>query len=158
MKQYMTKEAREKISNRLTLNFGILLCGALIMLYIYNFVIAGYAHEVANVVGIVGILSAIAAAIMFILGKKNYPKVKNYSAIFLGMFVAALIVYLPKFAFMTNLLPAFTTKTAVVAVLILMLAYFIVLAIVSGIILKTHPEAPAEKKKIQHAKSKKKRK
>lgn len=154
----MTKDEREKISNRLTLNFGILLCGALIMLYLYNFVIAGYAHEVANVVGIVGILSAIAAVIMFVLGKKNYPKIKNYSAIFLGMFIAALIVYLPKLPFMANLLPTFTTITAIIAVFILMLVYFVVLAVVSGIILKTHPEAPAEKKKIQHAKGKKKRK
>ncbi len=154
----MTKEQREKISNRLTLNFGILLCGALMMLYAYNFIIAGYVHETANFVGIVGILSAIAAVVLFVLGRVKYPKIKNYSAIFLGMFIAALITYAPRITFIANLLPAFTIKTAVIVVFLLMLAYFVVLAIVSGIILKKHPVAPAEKKKIQHAKGKKKKK
>lgn len=153
----MTKEQREKISNRLTLNFGILLCGALIMLYVYNFVVAGYVHETANFVGIVGILSAIVAIALFVLGKIKYPKIKNYSAIFLGMFIAALIVYAPRIPFMANLLPTFTIKTAIIVVFLLMLAYFIVFAIVSGIMLKKHPEAPVEKKKIQHAKGKKKK-
>ena len=72
----MTKEQREKISNRLTLNFGILLCGALIMLYVYNFVVAGYVHETVNFVGIVGILSAVAAIVLFVLGKVKYRKSK----------------------------------------------------------------------------------
>lgn len=157
MEKFMTKEQREKISNRLTLNFGILLCGALIMLYVYNFVTAGYVHETANFLGIVGILSAVAAVVLFVLGRVKYPKIKNYSAIFLGIFIAALIVYAPRITFIANLLPAFTIKTAIIVVFLLMLAYFIVFAIVSGIILKTHPVAPVEKKKIQHSKRKKKR-
>ena len=153
----MTKEQREKISNRLTLSFGILLCGALIMLYVYNFIVAGYVHETANFVGIVGILSAIVAIALFVLGKVKYPKIKKYSAIFLGMFIAALIVYAPRIPFMASLLPSFTIKTAIVVVFLLMLAYFIVFAVFTGIILKTHPLAPIEKKKIQHAKGKKKK-
>ena len=154
----MTREEREKLSNRLILNFGILLCGALIMLYIYNFVSAGYATQTANAVGVVGILAAICAVVFFVLGKTKYPKIKNYSAIFLGMFIAALITYAPRFGFVANLFGGITMKTAVIAVFVLMLLYFIVLSVVTGIILKTHPEAPVEKQKIQHAKKKKKRK
>lgn len=158
MTKVMTKEEREKLSNRLILNFGILLCGALIMLYVYNFVSAGYAVQTAYTVGVIGIISALAAIVFFALGKTKFPKIKNYGAIFLGMFIAALITYSPRFGFVTKLLPSFTMKTAVIAVFILMLAYFIVLSVVTAIILKTHPEAPVEKQKIQHAKKKKKKK
>lgn len=158
MKKVMTREEREKLSNRLILNFGILLCGALIMLYIYNFVSAGYSVPTANTVGVIGIISAVAAIVFFVLGKTKFPKIKNYSAIFLGMFIAALITYAPRFRFVTKLVPAFTMKTAVISVFVLMLAYFIVLSIVTAVILKTHPEAPVEKQKMQHAKGKKKKK
>lgn len=158
MTKVMTREQREKLSNRVILNFGILLCGALIMLYIYNFISAGYQTQTAYTVGVIGILSAIAAIVFFVLGKVKYPKIKNYSAIFLGMFIASLITYAPRFGFMADLLPSFTMKTAVVTVFILMLVYFIVLSIVTAIILKTHPEAPVEKAKIHHAKGKKKKK
>lgn len=149
----MTKEERENVSNRLVLNFGILLLGALIMLYIYNFLNAGYTKQTATVVGVVGIISIIAAIVMFVVGKIKKHKILNYSAIPFGMFIAALITYFPRF----NLISGFTMKNAVILVFILMLAYFIVLTIINAIILKTHPEAPVEKK-IKHAKGKKKRK
>ena len=42
--------------------------------------------------------------------------------------------------------------------LVLMAVYFIVLSIVTAVILKTHPEAPVEKQKIQHASKGKKKK
>lgn len=158
MQKFMTKQEREKISNRMVLNFGIVLCGALIMLYVYNFVSAGYITETQNTVGIIGILAAITAVVFFILGMKGHPKMKNYSGLFLGAFITALVTYAPRISFVTNLIPAFTAKSAIIVVFLLLLAYFVVFAIVNGIILKTHPEAPAEKKKIQHAKGKKKRK
>ena len=85
MTKVMTREEREKLSNRLILNFGILLCGALIMLYVYNFISAGYAIQTAYTVGIIGIISAVAAIVFFVLGKTKFPKIKNYSAIFLGL-------------------------------------------------------------------------
>ena len=158
MTKVMTREEREKLSNRLILNFGILLCGALIMLYVYNFISAGYAIQTAYTVGIIGIISAVVAIVFFVLGKTKFPKIKNYSAIFFGMFIAALVTYAPRFGFVTKLVPAFTMKVAVVSVFILMAVYFIVLSIVTAVILKTHPEAPLEKKKIQHASKGKKKK
>ncbi len=155
MKNFMTKEKREALSNRLVLNFGVLLAGALIMLYIYNFVTAGYEIVTTNVVGIIAILAAIGAIVLFLLGKKKCPKIKNYSAALLGTFVAGAITYLPRFSFVKNLVPAFTVKIAIISVFLLMLLYFIVMAIVTGIILKTHPEAPNEKKAIHHKKKNK---
>ena len=155
MKKYMTKEQREKLSNRLVLNFGVLLCGALVMLYVYNFIVAGYTETVINVIGIVGIICALAAIAFFVLGKTKFPKLKNYSAIFLGAFVAALITYLPKFTFISQAHYIFTHKNAVILVFILMALYYIILSIVTGIILKTHPVAPKEKN-IVHSKKRKK--
>ena len=156
MTKTMTRNEREHISNRLILNFGILLGGALVMLYIYNFVNAGYSKQVAYVVGTLGILSLIGAAIFFFVGKKNGSKIKNYSGIFLGAAIAALITCLPKINFIAKFLSGFTMKNAIVTVFILMLLYFVVLCIVTAVILNTHPEAQ-EKKKIQHPKKKKSR-
>lgn len=124
------------------------------MLYVYNFVAAGYAKQTALFVAIAGIVSLVATIVFFVLGKTKCPKMKNYSAIFLGMFIAALITYAPQFGFVKSLIPAFTMKSAIVTVFILMLVYFIVISVISGITLKTHPEAPTEKKKIQHKKKK----
>ena len=156
MKNFITKEQREKISNRVVLNFGALLCGALVMLYVYNFIIAGYSVSTVNLVGIVGIVSAVLAIVMFVLGLKKFPKIKNYSGIFLGMFIAALIVYASKFGFVTNLIPAYTAKVGVIVVFVLMAVYFIAFAVATAIYLKLHPEMPSEKKKIQHKKKKRK--
>jgi len=157
MAKFMTKEQREKISNRLLLNFGILLAGALVMLYVYNFANAGYNEEVAIFMGVAACVSAVAAIVMFVLGKVKYPNIKNYSAIFLGMFLAGAITYASQIKFVRNMVNAYTVKNAAILVLLLMLVYFIVMAIITAITLKTHPEAPSEKKKIQHAKKKKKK-
>ncbi len=148
MEKFMTKQEREKLSNKLVLNFGILLCGALIMLYVYNFISAGYVAQTQNTLGIIAIISAVLAIVFFTVGKVKNLKIKNYSAIFLGAAIAGAVTYLPK------LIPAFAAKTAVICVFLLMLLYFIVIAIITGITLKLHPEMP-KAKKIQHAKKKK---
>ncbi len=155
MKNYITKEQREKLSNRVVLNFGVLLCGALVMLYVYNFLIANYTSSTLNFVGVVGIISLIATIVFFVLGKTKFPKMKNYSGIFLGAFIAALIVYASKFGFITKLIPAYTAENAVILVFILMAVYFVAFAIATAIYLKLHPEMPSEKK-IQHKKKKRK--
>ena len=152
MTKFMTKAEREKVSNRLVLNFGILLAGALIMLYVWNFVSAGYVRQTQNVCGIAAIIAAVTAIVLFVVGSVKKNALKKYSAVPLGVMIAGVIVYLPhllatKFAFVTP-------KNAVITVFILMLIYFIVMAIVTGVILKKHPEAPKEQKKIQHAKKK----
>ncbi len=157
MKKFMTKAEREKCSNRLVLNFGILLGGALIMLYVYNFVNAGYVRQAQNVVGVLAIICAILAIVMFVVGLKKSSKLKNYSAVALGAAISGAIVYAPRFGFIRTALPALTAKTAVISVFVLMLAYFIVMTVVTVIILATHPEEPVEKKKIQHAKKKRRK-
>ena len=157
MEKFMTKQEREKLSNRLVLNFGILLCGALIMLYVYNFISAGYVSQAQNVLGVIAIISAVLAIVFFVVGKVKNLKIKNYSAIFLGAAIAGVITFLPKLSFVQNTLPALTAKAAVISVFLLMLLYFIVIAVITGITLKLHPEMPKEKK-IQHAKGKSKKK
>lgn len=157
MEKFMTREEREKLSNRLVLNFGVLLCGALVMLYVYNFISAGYVSQAQNTVGIIAIIAAVLAVVFFVLGKSKYPKIKNYSAIFLGTAIGGAITFAPKLSFVQTAIPVFTAKTAVISVFLLMLAYLIVMAVITGITLKTHPEAPRDKK-IQHAKGKKKKK
>ncbi len=151
MTKFMTKEQREKVSNRLILNFGILLCGALIMLYVYNFISAGYVSQTQNVLGIIAIVSAVIAIVFAVLGKVKNEKFLKAAPVFLGMFIAGAITYLPR------LIPALQAKTAVIIVFLLMLVYFIVMAIITGVILKTHPEQPKEKKAIHHAKKKKRK-
>ena len=147
-KKFITKEEKERISNRLVLNFGILLAGALAMLYVYNFVAAGYTSAVENVLFVLCIIFAIAAISTFILGKKKFPSLKKYAPICLGIFLACGIVASTKF------ITAFPIKTSIVSVFILMAIYFVVIAIYTAIYLKTHPVL-VEKKKIQHKKKRK---
>ena len=154
MEKFMTKQEREKLSNKLVLNFGILLLGALVMLYVYNFISAGYVLQTQNTLGIIAIISAVLAIVFFVIGRVKNLKIKNYSAIFLGVAVAGFVTYLPKLSFVQSAIPAFTAKMAVISVFLLMLLYFIVIAIITGITLKLHPEMP-KAKKIQHAKKKK---
>lgn len=151
MKKFMTKEQREHVSNRLILNFGILLFGALIMLYVYNFIGAGYVRQTQNVLGAIGIASAVVAIVFVVLGKLKNANFLTVVPVFLGMFIAGSITYLPRFV--SNL----QAKTAVIIVFWLMLAYFIVMAVITAIILKVHPEQPKEKKVVHHAKKKKRK-
>lgn len=147
-KKFITKEQKEKVSNRLVLNFGILLAGALIMLYVYNFVSAGYTSSVQNVLLTLGIIFAVLAVVTFVLGMKKLPSLKKYAPVALGAFIACGVVASTKF------IPAFPIKTAVLSVFILMAAYFIVMAIYTAIYLGTH-KVIVEKKKIQHKKKRK---
>ena len=147
-KKFITKEEKERISNRLVLNFGILLAGALAMLYVYNFVAAGYTSAVENVLFVLAIVFAIATILTFILGKKKFPSLKKYSPICLGIFIACGIVASTKF------INAFPVKTSILLVFILIAVYFAILAIYTAIYLKTHPVL-VEKKKIQHKKKRK---
>ena len=146
----MTKEQREKVSNRLTLNFGILLFGTLLMLYVYNFINAGYVTVTQNVVGIIAIISLVFAIVCVILGKKKYAKLLKFAPVFLGMFVAGAIIYLPR------LISALHAKTAIIIVFLAMLVYFIVMAIITAVILKKYPEQP-KAKNIVHSKKKKRK-
>ena len=152
MTKFMTKQEREKVSNRLVLNFGILLGGALIMLYVWNFISAGYVRHTQNVCGIAAIIAAVLAVVLFVMGSVKKNAMKKYSAIPFGVMIAGVILYLPYL--LAPKLTFVTPKNAVITVFVLMLVYFIVMAIVTGVILKKHPEAPVEKKKIQHAKKK----
>lgn len=148
-KKFITKEQREKASNRLVLNFGILLAGALILLYIYNFNSA-YPTQVRTLLGVLGIVFALLGIAMLVLGFKKDPKYKKYSAIPFGAFVpCALVSYVSKFPIYN-----YTTEKAIGISLILMLIYFVVLGIYTAIYLKTH-EVLVEKKKIQHKKKRK---
>ena len=106
MTKFMTKEQREKVSNRLILNFGIILFGALVMLYVFNFINAGYVTEAQNVVGVIGIIAAVLAVAALILGKTKQPKLLTFAPVLLGIFLAGGITYLPR------LIPALAPKTA----------------------------------------------
>lgn len=151
-KKFITKEQREKANNRLVLNFGILLSGALILLYIYNFNSA-YPIQVKTFLGVLGIIFALLGIAMLILGFKKNPKLKNYSALPFGAFIpCALISYISKLPIAVS--HNYTTEKAIGISLILMLVYFVILGIYTAIYLKTH-EVLVEKKKIQHKKKKK---
>lgn len=144
-KNFITKEQKEKVSNGLVLDFGIVLAAALIMLYVYNFVSAGYVSSVQNVMLVFGIIFAIGAALTFILGKKKCEKLAKFAPVLLGAFVVAGVVASTKF------ISAFPIKTSVIVTFVLLALYFIVRAIYTGIYLKTHTVI-IEKKKIVHKK------
>lgn len=151
MKTFMTKEQREQVSNRLVLNFGIILFGALVMLYVFNFINAGYVQETQNVVGVIGLIAAVLAIVALVLGKTKAPKLLKSAPVLLGVFLAGAITYLPR------LISALEAKTAVMIVFILMAVYLIVIAVVTAVTLKLHPEQPKEKKNVHHAKKKKRK-
>ena len=147
-KKFITKEQKENVSNRLVLNFGLLLGGALLLLYVYNFVYAGYDPSVKNIFFVLGIIFAILTAVTFILGKKKLPSLAKYAPVCLGIFVISAIIASTKF------IAAFPIKTAILSVFDLMVLYFIVITIYTVIYLKTHTVL-VEKKKIVHRKKRK---
>ena len=158
-KNFITKEQKDKVSNRLVLNFGVLLAGALVLLYVYNFYASGWNTQLISTLSILGIIFGVVTIAMFVLGFTKLPKMKNYAYLPLGAFIAtALIAYLPKLNFFmagfSNIFHKhYSTGMAVVVCLILMAIYFIVLAIYTAIYLKKHPVL-VEKKKIVHKKRK----
>ena len=147
-KKFITREQKEKVSNRLVLNFGMVLAGALVMLYVYNFVGGGYQNTIQNLLFVLGIIFGIGAVATFILGKKKFPKLEKYTWILLGAFILSGLVASTKF------IATFPIKTAIYVSFILLAVYFIVMAIYTAIYLKTHPVL-IEKKKIQHKKKRK---
>lgn len=153
----MTKEMKEKISNRLVLNFGVLLGAALILLYVRSALSSAVSGITYIILLILGILCLIGSAVMFILGKKSGSAMKNYSAIPFGTAVGTALLYLSKF----NFISGYTWKRAVILVYILMAAYFIVMAIYTAVLLHKptiKPKDEAELLRKKYAKKKKKKK
>lgn len=153
----MTKEKKEQISNRLVLNFGILLLGALLMLYVNSSIKSIYSQIAYIVILIIGILGIAAAVALFILGRTKFPKLKNYSAVGLGVFIVSALLYLSKL----NLFSFYSKNFAVIAVYVLMLVYFIIMAIYTAIMVRKpiakDPEAVAKAKAIRKNKKKKRK-
>ena len=161
MAKEMTKERKEQLSNRLVMNFGILLGASLVMLYVNSALRSGGTYRLVTytvllILGIIGIIGAIG---FFLLGKLKMPKLKNYSAIFLGDAVICAMLYVVKF----NLIPGYDTVASVIAVYLAMALYFVILAVITAIqlrkpVVKTVNEADAAAKAKHKSKKKKKRK
>ncbi len=146
----MTKEQREKISNRLVLNFGILLAGAFILLYV-NSALQSNSKATTfmyNALPYVAILSIILGLVIFFWGKIKKNNIKNYSAVCLGTLIASFILYMPKFGWIPN----FTSSKAVITVYIAMAVYFVVMAIITAVLLRK----PLVKTPVHHTKKKRK--
>lgn len=151
MAKVMTKERKEQLSNRLVLNFGILLGAALIMLYVFNALRSSFANTTFLVLLVLGIVGVVGAVVFFVLGKLKYPKMKNYSAVFLGVAIGCALLYLSKFSF----IPYYSKTVAVVTVYIAMAVYFIVLAIITSVQLR---KPVVEEKAAQELDSRRRRK
>ena len=152
----MTKEMKEKVSNRLVLKFGVLLGAALVLLYVRSALSSSIRGITYTILLVLGILCLIGAGVMFFLGKKNGTNHKNYSAIPLGVAIGSVVLYLSN-----NIIPGYTWKTAVVVLYLLMLVYFIVMAIYTAILLKKptiKPQDEAELLRKKYAKKKRKKK
>lgn len=152
----MTKEKREQISNRLVLNFGLLLLGALLMLYVRSAIMSTFSKIAYIVILILGILGLASAIALFVVGKSKKPRLRNYSAVGLGVFVVSALVYLSKL----NLFSFYTKNIAVATVYIAMLVYFIIMAIYTAVMLKkplVKDPVAAEKAKALKKKKKKRK-
>ncbi|MBR5236222.1 MAG: hypothetical protein IKW06_02460 [Clostridia bacterium] len=156
----MTKEQKEKLSNRLVLNFGILLAAGLVLLYVNSALRGGFraAGITYTIMLIVAVLCVLLGIFLFVWGKKKKPAVKNYSAVCLGVFIGCAMIYFSGL----NLVPAYTKTVAVISVYIAMAVYFIVLSIITSIQLrkptiKSEAELLARAKQMA-GKKKKKRK
>ena len=149
----MTKVMKEKLSNRLVTNFGILLAAGLVLLYVNSALRSGAsARNIAYwVILVVGILAAALTVFLFTYGKKK-PAIKNYSAVGLGVFIGCMALYLSKF----GIIPGYTNVRVVIGLYIAMAVYFIVLAVITGIQLRK-PTIKKESEKIVHSKKKKRK-
>ena len=67
----LTKERKEQLSNRLVLNFGVLLIGAFLMLYVNGLLRGNYSKLMYTIILVLGILGAVSAVLLFVLGKKK---------------------------------------------------------------------------------------
>ena len=145
----MTRQEKERLSNRLVANFGILLAGALVLLYVNS---ALQSNSVATTfiyyaLPVVAALSLALGLFLFFWGKKKGNAAKNYSAVCLGTLVASIVLYFPKF----GIIPGFISKDAVLTVYILMAVYFVVMAIITAFMMRK----PLTKEPIRHAKKRK---
>lgn len=162
-KKFITQQQKEKMSNRVVLNFGILLAGALVLLYVYNFYASNYRLPLFNTLRVLGYIFAGLAVIMFGLSfVKKFRKMRNYAAIPFGGFIATIfLVFLPGNYDYNAFMSKFNTITgkmydfemAMLAVIALMVLYFIALSVYTAIYLAKHP-VEVQKKKIQHKKKK----
>ena len=152
MAKEMTKERQERLSNRLVLNFGILLGVALVMLYVNNALrSSGIRTATYTVLLILGIIFALLAIGFYFVGKYKAPKIKKYSPLCLGGFIICAMLYVSSL----SLIPGYSNIKAVIVVYIAMAVYFIVLAIVTSIQLKK--PVVKEKAAIDGAKNAKKK-
>ncbi|MBE7048645.1 MAG: hypothetical protein E7393_04670 [Ruminococcaceae bacterium] len=152
----MTKEQKEKLSNRLVLNFGILLVAALVLLYVNSALHSGGRESAYWFILAVGIISVPLGVFLFIWGKLKKSAVKNYSAVCLGTLIACAVLYISKWGLFT-----LHSGRAVIAVYAAMAIYFIIMAIITAIQLHK-PTVKSEAEKAAYAKKmagkKKKRK
>ena len=147
----MTREKKEQLSNRLVLNFGVLLVAAVVLLYVNTALRNASSSDLMYLIlMITGIVSAVATVFLFIWGKINKPSVKNYSAIPFGVGIACVLLYASKI----NRFILYTPARAVVTVYVAMAVYFVVLAIITAILLRK-PVIKDANKKIVHAKKRK---
>ena len=164
-KKFITQEQKDRAYNRVVLNFGVLLAGALVLLYTYNFYASGWYVQLYKVLRTLGYIFAALAVVMFGASfTKKFRKVRSFAAIPFGAFIATLfLIFLPDsynsynafrvtFGNLTHRVYDFRMATLVVCAL--MVLYFVVLAVYTAIYLKTHPVS-VEKKKIQHKKKRK---
>ena len=162
-KKFITQEQKEKMSNRVVLNFGVLLAGALVLLYVYNFYVNGYMLPFYKTLRTLGYIFAVLAAAMFgVSFVEKFRKMRNYAAIPFGAFIATIfLVFLPNNYSYNGFMVQFNNitgkpyyfGTAVLVVIALMVLYFIALSVYTAIYLANHPVA-SQKKKIEHKKKK----
>ena len=157
----MTKEKKEQLSNRLVLNFGILLAAGLVLLYVNTALRSGgNAMRWAYVfLLVVAIISVVLGLFLLIWGKLKKPSVKNYSAVCLGTLIGSAAIYITNFGWIPN----YDKVTAVICVYIAMAGYFVVMAIITAVQLhkptvKSEAETAAKQKKLAGKKKKKKKK
>ena len=162
-KKFITQEQRNKVSNRVVLNFGVLLAGALVLLYAYNFYVNNWFLQLYKVLRTLGYIFAGLAVVMFGASfTKKFRKLRGFAAIPFGAFIATVfLVFLPnnytfnafmvKFNNITGKMYDFRMATMIVCAL--MVLYFVILSVYTAIYLKTHPVA-VQKNKIQHKKKK----
>lgn len=147
----MTRKQKEQLSNRLVLNFGILLAASLILLYVNSALRSGISvsNTTYTIIQVLGIICLVLGIYFFAVGKTKKCKFKNYSAIFFGVAIGCAILFIAKLGW----IPGVDRMNAVVPVYIAMAVYFIVLAIVISVQLRK-PLIKTEAEKIKHKKKK----
>ena len=149
----MTREKKEQISNRLVLNFGVLLAAALVLLYVRSALSSTISNVTYIIIAIIGVLCLAGSIVMFVLGKKNSEKLKNYSAIPFGTFIGCAVIYCAKLGFISG----YSWNKAVIAVYILMAVYFVIMAIITAVLLKKPTIKNVDEKELARKKNKKKK-